>query len=109
LQICMISVFAAIFVILLLISTTVHAKKIAVFGATGGLGQWCCNILNQKGYAVSAVTRDIVTARTFDLLNGCNFVRADARVFNNALIDSKFFYIYDRKLVLKNNTTLPDN
>ena len=62
--------------------------KVSVFGATGGLGQWCCKLLKDKGYAVTAITRDLKAAKNFQLLKECNFLEANARILNNDLIDS---------------------
>jgi nucleoside-diphosphate-sugar epimerase len=54
-------------------------SKTTVFGATGGIGQLISNKLVAGGNSVQAVTRDLETARSFPLLDGCDFVEADAR------------------------------
>lgn len=75
---------------------TVKSKKVSVFGASGGLGQWCCKLLFDKGYDVSAITRDKLsllsklneTPNDFGLLRGCKIIQADARVVDDALAAS---------------------
>ena len=73
--------------------------KITVFGATGGLGQQACALLNQSGkYEVQAVTRNKYAVlgelnggsqSNLELLRGCKrLFQADARVLDDALIDS---------------------
>lgn len=52
---------------------------VTVFGATGGVGQLVCSQLIGSGWRVRAVTRDPDTAAGFELLSGCELLRADAR------------------------------
>lgn len=66
------------------------------YSYSGGLGQWCCRLLVDRGYMVNAVTRDKVSLLeklntadlTFELLRGSNIIEADARELDNALIES---------------------
>ena len=57
-----------------------HALRASVFGASGGVGQLICNkLLNTAGIeSVTAISRVAASLSTFELLNGCNFVEADA-------------------------------
>ena len=57
-----------------------HALRASVFGASGGVGQLICNkLLNTVGIeSVTAISRVAASLATFELLNGCNFVEADA-------------------------------
>ena len=52
---------------------------VTVFGATGGVGQLICSQLLGSGWRVRAVTRDPVSAASFQLLSGCELLQADAR------------------------------
>jgi hypothetical protein len=61
--------------------------KVSVFGATGGLGQWCSKSLLDAGYAVQAVTRNREKCLNFDLLTNCNIIEADARVLDDSLTE----------------------
>ena len=79
------------------ITSSITSKKAVVFGATGGLGQWCSNYLFFGGYDVHAVTRDKFAiieqlnngAKTnFELLRGCKIVQANARVLDASLIEA---------------------
>lgn len=61
--------------------STINALRCAtVFGSTGGVGQLICKRLIDDGYNVRAISRDIESAKKFELLKGCEFKRADARV-----------------------------
>jgi uncharacterized protein YbjT (DUF2867 family) len=79
---------------LILILTTILASLnclyalqcATVFGATGGVGQLICKQLLKDGYKVRAISRDVETAKKFELLTGCEFKRADARI-PSTLID----------------------
>ena len=71
--------------------------KVSVFGATGGLGQWSCHYLLKGKHDVYAITRDkfaVLEALSsgscsqFELLRGCKLVEANARVLDEALIES---------------------
>ena len=64
------------------------ANKVTIFGATGGLGQWCSKLLIDKGYLVTAVTRDVKNAQNFELLKGSKIFQADAKVLDSSLISS---------------------
>ena len=57
-----------------------HALRASVFGASGGVGQLICNkLLNTAGIeSVTAISRVAASLSTFELLNGCNIVEADA-------------------------------
>jgi uncharacterized protein YbjT (DUF2867 family) len=59
---------------------TSRGLKATVFGASGGVGQLICRSLKSvKGIdTVTAVSRNINSLATFDLLKGCQFVEADA-------------------------------
>ena len=61
-------------------SDNVNCLKVTVFGASGGIGQLVCNrLLKTTGIeSVKAVSRNIDSLNKFDLLNGCEFVQADA-------------------------------
>jgi nucleoside-diphosphate-sugar epimerase len=67
---------------------TIAVKAATVFGATGGLGQWCCKLLLDSGYDVNAVTRFPNNVAPFVLLKGCKIKQADARELDDALISS---------------------
>ena len=54
-------------------------QRATIFGASGGVGQLISKKLLNDGYTVRAITRDIKSASAFELLNGCEFVQADAR------------------------------
>ena len=54
-------------------------QRATIFGASGGVGQLICKKLLNDGYNVRAITRDIKSASSFEFLNGCEFVQADAR------------------------------
>ena len=57
-----------------------HALRASVFGASGGVGQLICNkLINTAGIdSVTAISRSAASLSAFELLNGCNFVEADA-------------------------------
>ena len=54
-------------------------QRATIFGASGGVGQLISKKLLNDGYTVRAITRDIKSASAFELLNGCEFIQADAR------------------------------
>jgi nucleoside-diphosphate-sugar epimerase len=54
-------------------------SRVTVFGATGGVGQLICQKLIGDGFSVLAVTRDILKAKEFPMLNQCLFLEADAK------------------------------
>lgn len=56
------------------------ALRASVFGASGGVGQLICNTLMKTDGidSVVAVSRSAKSLATFELLNGCTFVEADA-------------------------------
>jgi nucleoside-diphosphate-sugar epimerase len=60
------------------------ASKVAVFGASGGVGQQICRTLLNNNFEVTATSRDITKLdsadATFELLKGCDYVQADARI-----------------------------
>jgi len=74
--------------ILILEANLYTANKVTIFGATGGLGQWCSKLLIDKGYLVTAVTRDVKNAQNFELLKGSKIFQADAKVLDSSLISS---------------------
>ena len=72
--------------------------KVTIFGATGGLGQQACSILNKSGkYEIQAVTRDKFGVlgqlnnnpdNSFELLRGVRVLQANARELDEALVES---------------------
>ncbi|KAJ1431859.1 hypothetical protein B484DRAFT_448134 [Ochromonadaceae sp. CCMP2298] len=54
--------------------------RVAVFGASGGVGQQICSQLVKANYKVTAVSRNPSKLVEFPLLVGCDTVAADARV-----------------------------
>lgn len=68
---------ATLFVSTLYLSDALRAS---VFGASGGVGQLICNkLMKTEGIeSVTAISRNAASLSTFELLNGCNFVEADA-------------------------------
>ena len=74
--------------ILILEANLYNANRVTIFGATGGLGQWCSKLLIDKGYLVTAVTRDVKTAQNFELLKGSKIFQADAKILDSSLISS---------------------
>jgi nucleoside-diphosphate-sugar epimerase len=75
-----------IIVFILLQASIIYPLKVTVFGASGGVGQLVCAKFKEKQYTVTAVTRDIEKAKSFDLLEGCLFQNADARVCDERLL-----------------------
>jgi uncharacterized protein YbjT (DUF2867 family) len=65
---------------LLITLASINSLKVAVFGASGGVGQLICRRILDTNSAkqVVAVSRDIKSLERFDLLKGCDFVEADA-------------------------------
>jgi nucleoside-diphosphate-sugar epimerase len=54
-------------------------SRVAVFGASGGTGQQICRSLLSNNMKVRAISRNVKKIKEFPLLNGCEFVSADAR------------------------------
>ena len=73
---------------LLLLQSSSTAVKISVFGATGGVGQLVCKQCVENQYVVTAITRNVESAKQFDNLRGCLFQQADARLADDRLLKS---------------------
>ena len=73
---------AYVIVIVALIATYCpnDAFRVSVFGASGGVGQLICSTLRKTPGvdAVVAVSRSVDSLSSFELLEGCNFIQADA-------------------------------
>lgn len=73
---------AYVIVIVALIATYCpnEAFRVSVFGASGGVGQLICSTLRKTPGvdAVVAVSRSVDSLSSFELLEGCNFIQADA-------------------------------
>lgn len=75
------SIILSILLASFLSSVTYALQRATVFGSTGGVGQLICRKLIDDGfYNVQAISRDIESAKKFELLKGCEFKYADARI-----------------------------
>lgn len=68
------------FLLISLIFSIVDGLKVSVFGASGGIGQQICRALKADGFSVTAVSRNVDKLAGFELLSGCEFCQADARM-----------------------------
>lgn len=69
--------FLIVLALICLISA-LEAKKVAVFGASGGVGQQICAALRRTNFQPIAISRNKEKLLEFPLLNGCDICFADA-------------------------------
>ena len=88
--------FKIVFILHTLYITYGFTPTVSVFGATGGVGQLISKRLLKEGYNVKAITRDPSTAKTFQNLENCKIIQADAKIpntLNGDVINSDVFII----------------
>eukprot|EP01035_Chromulina_nebulosa_P019678 gene19678-25596_t len=64
--------------LLIIVKVDSFGSNIAVFGATGGVGQLICKTLIANKLNVNILTRDLANAKKFSNLKGCNFFEGNA-------------------------------
>lgn len=74
------SIVAAFSVSLIVIAT---ASRVAVFGATGGVGQQICASLKRGAYQVTALSRSAGSCQSYPLLTGCELHSVDISKLDN--------------------------
>lgn len=88
--------YQQLIILLIILLQLIKSIKVSVFGSTGGVGQLICKNALNKGWTVTAVTRNIDNAKQYGNLDGCNFIEADARIIDDRLksaIESDFLVI----------------
>ena len=69
----------SLLLLLLPVVSLLTTPTVTVFGASGGVGQLICNELLANNCKVRSVTRSPSKTAGFELLNGCELVKGDAR------------------------------